>query len=186
MVKIKNLFFGILILFLMVNTCSAGFSLLVSPVDNIYVVSPGESISYNVIVNDSGLIVGIPDLSSEDVFFSINRTSECPANIDENYWSPDWVYTFNPSTVTLDDPTESEISILTLTVPADAAPGYYYHPVEAKVWNAINYFCGEPGIAQVYVTGTDVNNIPEFPTIVVPVIAILGLVTMFGRRNNKT
>lgn len=175
MVKIKNLFFGILILFLMVNTCSAGFSLLVSPVDNIYVVSPGESISYNVIVNDSELFI------PEDVTFSINRTFECPVWVEEDYWSPDWGYTFNPSTVTLETQTESKISILTLEVPADATPEhYYYHPVEAKV---SNIFGGV--IARVYVTGTDVNNIPEFPTIVVPVIAILGLVTMFGRRNDK-
>ncbi len=158
----------------MVNTCSAGFSLSVSPVD-VKIASPGESISYNVIVNDSDLFI------PEDVTFSINRTTECPVWVEEDYWSPDWGYTFNPLTVTLDNPTEYKISILTLEVPPDAASGYYYHPVEAKV---SNIFGGV--IARVYVTGTDVNNIPEFPTIAVPVIAILGLVAMFGRRNNKT
>ncbi len=173
MVKVKSLGFGILVLLLMVNTCSAGFSLLVSPVDT-KIVSPGESISYKAIVNDDLLFI------PETVIFSINRTAECPSWIDEDYWSPGWDYTFNPSNVILENPTDSKFTILTLKVPADAAPGYYYHPVEVTVSNFFGVV-----IAQVYVTDTDVTNVPEFPTIAVPVIAVLGLVTMFGRRNNK-
>ena len=180
MVKIKSLGFGILILLLMVNTCSAGFSLSVSPVDNIYSVSPGESISYNVIVNDSELFM------PENVTFSINRTSECPGWLsDVDCWNPDWDYTFNPSQVKLETQNDYNVSILTIEVPADATPGKtYYHAVEAKALNELNYEMGG-GIVRIYVTHTDVNNIPEFPTIAVPVIAVLGLVTMFGRRNNK-
>ncbi len=178
MLKIKNLGFGILVLLLMVNTCSAEFSLLVSPV-NTELVSPGESISYNVIVNDSDdgeFIV------TENVNLSINRTIECPSSIDEDYWSPDWEYIFNPSEVRIDLP-GSNFSVLTLEVPADVVPGTYNHIVEAKVWN--EYDTLEPSIIQTVVINTDVNNIPEFPTVALPMLAVFGLVAIFGKRKNK-
>ena len=115
----------------------------------------------------------------EDVVFSINRTDKRPG------WNPDWDYTFSPSEVRLEDPSDSKSSVLTIEVPADAAPGVYYHTVEAQVWNEFDRtIFGEASIAQVYVVNTDVTNVPEFPTVAVPMLAILGLVTIFGRRKS--
>ncbi|KKH64298.1 PEF-CTERM sorting domain-containing protein [Methanosarcina mazei] len=169
---------GILLLVLLINTCSAaGFSLLVNPVDTNF-VNPGDSISYEATVSDDMLIVDPDDpsydqlLSSEDVMFSVSESDK----------QPGWTYAFAPSTVTLSSPTESKSSILTMTVPADASTGVYYHRVEAKVWNGYSYLFQEPGITQVYVINTDVNSIPEFPSIALPVAAVLGLVLIFGRK----
>ena len=168
MLKIR-VFVGILVLLLLVNTCSAtGLTLSVNPLNTV-IVKPGDSVSYEAVVIDDQVDSSLP----EDVKFSINRTDQRPG------WNPDWDYTFIPSEVNLDSPYNSKFSTLTLTVPADSAPGVYYHTVEAKAWNEINYVMGEAGIAQVYVVNTDVNSIPEFPTVAVPVIAILGLVTIF-------
>jgi hypothetical protein len=168
---------GILLLLLLVNTCSAsGFSLLVNPVDTKF-VNPGDSISYEATVSDDMLISDPDDefyslLSSEDVIFSIKETDK----------QSGWTYTFDPSTVTLSSPTESKSSILTMKVSDDATPGIYYHTVETKLQNML-----DPtgiGIAQVYVINTDVTNVPEFPTVAMPMLAILGLVTIFGRRKS--
>ncbi|HII80391.1 MAG TPA: PEF-CTERM sorting domain-containing protein [Methanosarcina sp.] len=38
------------------------------------------------------------------------------------------------------------------------------------------------GRATVHVINSDVNNIPEFPSIALPAAAVLGLVAIFGRR----
>ena len=174
MVKVKSLGFGILVLLLMVNTCSAGLSSLVSPVDT-EIVSPGESISYKVVVNDDQITDLSPQLSYEDVNFSINEADK----------QSGWTYTFYPSTVRLSSPTESKSSILTMKVSDDAAPGVYPHTLKVEAWNGFSYIDGKPSTTQTYVINPDVNNIPEFPTVALPMLAVFGLVAIFGKRKNK-
>jgi hypothetical protein len=161
---------GILSILLLVNTCSAGFLLSVNPVDTKF-VNPGESISYRATVSDDEMDGSLP----EDVKFSVRDTDKRTG----------WIYTFDYPELTLTSPGESKSSVLTMTVPADESPGIYYHTVETSVWNTIDYEIGEAGITQVYVINTDVTNVPEFPTVAVPMLAILGLVTIFGRRKSE-
>jgi uncharacterized membrane protein len=168
-VKIGFLF-GLFGLLLLANTCSAaGLTLSVAAENGTISVEPGQSISYIATVSDDELF------EPEDVQFSINRTYQ------QSNWNPDWSYAFNPSEVRLESQIDSKSSILTLEVPIDATPGTYYHTIEI---NASSDFEQDWGIGRitVEVINTDVNSIPEFPSIALPVAAILGLVVIFGRR----
>jgi hypothetical protein len=169
MLNLRVCFVGMFALLLLTNTCSAGFSLLVNPVDTKF-VNPGESISYRATVSDDELDESLP----EDVKFSVHDTDKRAG----------WTYTFDYPELTLNSPGESKSSVLTMTVPAEESPGVYYYTVETSVWNTIDYEIGEAGITQVYVVNTDVTSVPEFPTVAVPMLAILGIVTIFGRRKS--
>lgn len=169
MVKIGFLF-GFLGLLFLVNTCSAGLTLSVIPENGTYDVTPGETISYIATVIDD------ETFEAETVSFSINRTYQ------NDIWNPDWYYVFDPSTVQLADANDSQSSKLTLEVPADATPGTYYHTVQASGRTDFEEMVNITGRATVHVVHSDVNNIPEFPSIALPVAAVLGLVAVFGRK----
>ncbi|MDI9395825.1 MAG: PEF-CTERM sorting domain-containing protein [Euryarchaeota archaeon] len=178
MVKI-GFIFGLLGLLLLANTCSAGLTLEVSAPDGISVV-PGESISYVVTVFDDEIIdpeEGGSNPWAETVNLSINRTIK-----KDEFDNPDWLYTFDPSKVRLESSTDSRSSMLTLQVPNDAKPGKYSHNVEASAQTDFEQEVNITGRVIVSVINTDVNEIPEFPTIALPVAAVLGLVFVFGRR----
>lgn len=174
MVKI-GLLFGLLGLLLLANTCSAaGLTLSVVAENGTISVEPGQSIRYIATVSDSEIVSA--DLA-EDVRFSINRIHQ------SSYQNPDWSYVFNPSEVRLENEADSKSSILTLEVPEDATPGTYNHTVEVSALNEYDKKIeGYTGRITVEVINTDVNSIPEFPSIALPVVAILGLVSVFGRR----
>ncbi len=174
MVKIGFLF-GLLGLLLLANTCSAaGLTLSVVAENGTISVEPGQSIRYIATVSDSE-ITGA-DLA-EDVRFSINRTHQ------DTYLNPDWSYSFNPLEVRLENELDSKSSILTLEVPEDATPGTYNHTVQVSALNEYDKMIeGYTGRVTVNVINTDVNNIPEFPSIALPVAAVLGLVIVFGRK----
>lgn len=170
MVKI-GFIFGLLGLLLLANTCSAaGLTLSVVAVNGTYDVTPGETISYIATVIDK------ETFEAENVYFSINRTYQT------DIWNPDWYYVFDPSTVRLEDANDSQSSKLTLQVPEDATPGTYYHTVQASGRTDFEEMVNITGRATVHVINSDVNNIPEFPSIALPAAAVLGLVAIFRRR----
>lgn len=174
-------FIGILVLLLVANTCSAaGLSLSIVPENGTTTVEPGKTISYIATVRDDGIgdptDPGFDQNLIENVQFSINRTIQGP-------WSnPNWNYEFVPPTVRLESSNDSKSSTLTLQIPEDVTPGTYYHTVEASAKNQYDEEMELTGRITVNVINTDVNNIPEFPSIALPVAAILGLVAIFGRR----
>ncbi|KKG15007.1 hypothetical protein EO98_16710 [Methanosarcina sp. 2.H.T.1A.6] len=170
MVKIGVLF-GLLGLLLLANTCSAaGLTLSVVAENGTISVQPGQSISYIATVSDDELI------EPEDVQFSINRTNQEPN------WNPDWNYKFNPSKVRLESQTESKSSILTFDVPEGTTPGVYYHTIQINASSDFEQSVGIKGRITVNVINTNVNNIPEFPSIALPAVAVLGLVAIIGRK----
>lgn len=174
---LKRVGIGIFVLLLLVNTCSAaGLTLSVAAVNGTISVEPGQSISYIATVSDGEITSA--DLA-EDVQFSINRTYQ------DSYRNPDWSYAFNPSEVRLENEIDSKSSILTLEVPEDATPGTYYHTVEVNARNELDKMFEIRGRIVVDVINTDVNNIPEFPTVAMPMLAILGLVAIIGRRKGE-
>ena len=160
MLRIKNLGFGILVLLLMVNTCSAAVELTVTPVNG-NTVAPGGTISYYVNIS-----------STED------QTEKLEINTSDKL--PDWDYDFNPDTLTLTSQGDLNTSILTITVPSTAAIGNYYHVLIA--FGYIDYEGIEILVGKDE-SGFNTNvQVPEFPTVVVPMVAILGLVAIIGRR----
>lgn len=176
MVKI-GLLFGLLGLLLLANTCSAaGLTLSVVAENGTISVEPGQSIRYIATVNDDG--IGFVDpMLAEDVSFSINRARQ--TTVWEN---PNWDYTFDPSTVRLENGADSKSSTLTLKIPENTPEGIYNHTVEVSAMNQLDRETNLEGRVTVNVINTDVNSIPEFPSIVLPVAAVLGLVAVFGRR----
>jgi uncharacterized membrane protein len=168
--KIIGFFIGVLILLLLANTCSAGLSLSVIPEDGTYDVTPGETISYIATVIDN------ETSEAENVYFSINRTYQTAT------WNPNWDYVFDPSTVRLADANDFKSSKLTLQIPANATPATYYHTVQASATTDFEEEIKITGRATVHVVPSDVTNVPEFPSIALPVAAVLGLVFVFGHK----
>jgi hypothetical protein len=116
-------------------------------------------------------------LLAEDVQFSINRTYQ------DTWWNPNWNYEFLPSTVRLERGTDSNSSMLTLHVPENAIPGTYSHTVEASALNQLDQIMGQTtGRITINVIDTDVTAVPEFPTVALPVVAVLGLLFIIERK----
>lgn len=169
-------FIGILVLLLVANTCSAaGLDLSIVPENGAITVEPGKTISYIVTVSDDEIDPSDPYLV-ENVQFSINRTNR------GTWLNPAWNYEFVPPTVRLESNTDSKSSKLTLHIPEDATLGTYSHTVEASAKNKYDEEVEITGRIAVNVIDTDVTNIPEFPSIALPVAAIIGLVAVFGRK----
>ena len=166
-------FFGILVLLLLANTCSAvGFDLTVVPVDGT-TVTPGGTISYSVTVTDDE----IPSSDfAENVSFWIDRTYQ-----PNDFTNPNWNYEFLPPTVELESASDSKSSTLTLHIPDTALAGNYTHDVYAGAKNQYDPV-EEYGRITFTVVRTDVTAVPEFPTVALPVAAILGLIFVFGRK----
>lgn len=94
---------------------------------------------------------------------------------------PSWTYTFSKPSVDLDTTHTSDSSVLSITVPQGTAPGLYTHTVYATGYDPAGKPIGVASEIAWYVVNTNVS-VPEFPSVVVPVAAILGLVVVFGRR----
>lgn len=164
-VKIGFLF-GLLSLLLLANTCSAAADLTVTPVsDNI--VEPGGTVYYYVNLSTT------TDLGGNQTEYLSIRTDTKQSG---------WSYLFDPEKLILKNAGDSKTSILAITVPDTATEKTYYHVVVADGYLeiadniTIQVEHDESGI------NPDVNNIPEFPSIALPVAAVLGLVFAFGRK----
>jgi hypothetical protein len=173
MLNLRASIIGIFGLLLLVNICSADVDLTITPVNG-NSVAPGGTISYYVNVNTNDL----GDLLQKEIFF-----------IREDTKQSGWEYTFDPASLLLTGIGETR-TLLTIKVPSNTEPGSYQHILSA---DGLAIFGGEDPTIQEPIEilvesdetafNTDVQ-IPEFPSVAVPVIAILGLVTIFGRRKS--
>jgi len=169
MVKVGLLFAGLLSLLLLVNTCSAAVELDVA--DGTKEAAPGATVSYN-------LVVALEEPIDETVDYPITEEFSIDP-IREG-----WTYSFSKDSVILDNLTRTtNTSVLEITVPLNATIGETYsHTVNATGYDSFGIEYGIPLELDVFVVNTDVNNIPEFPTVALPMVAILGLVAIIGRR----
>ncbi len=134
---------------------SPGISLDITPTND--KVLPGETASYKVKVTSQVSM-------DETVHLSITNPIS------------GWSYTFSENDFNLPAYGSKTVEMF-ITVASDASPGDYYHDVKAE---GILFF----GITVEETVYTNVLTtvIPEFSTIAIPVVAILGLVFLFNRR----
>ncbi|HJH29892.1 MAG TPA: PEF-CTERM sorting domain-containing protein [Methanosarcinaceae archaeon] len=174
MLKIRQIIIGIFVAMLLTNISSAAVELTVTPVDAITVVQ-GETISYiaTVTMTDS---IFYPPL--EEVF-----------SIEDADKQLGWTYTFDSASVILVNVGDSNSSTLTITVPIDAPTGLYSHTVIATGYDQFGNIIGIPITFPIevdyYDINTDVTPIPEFPTIALPVISVLGIMLLMSRREEN-
>jgi hypothetical protein len=166
MLRIRKAILGIFAVMLLANISSAAVELAVTPVDGITVVQ-GEAISYVATVT-----VTEPIFLPQEEVFSIEDTDK----------QSGWTYTFAPASVTLENVGDSGSSTLTITVPIGAPTGLYTHTVIATGYDELGNIIGIPTEVDVYIINTDVTPIPEFPTVALPVVAVIGLLLLMRRR----
>ena len=147
----------------MVGTAAAdpGITMEVTPIDN--EVLPGETATYEV--NITYFMPSGP--STEHVVLSIDN--------------PIWSYTFDPAEFDINTG-ESKYSTLNISVPTDASPGTYTHTVNATATGVLTIPPVIITVTERVTTTVETTVIPEFSTIAIPVVAILGLVLLFNRR----
>jgi hypothetical protein len=165
MKKIGLLFVGLLSLLFLVNTCSA----VEFTIDHdVLTAHPGDIVNYTMTVT----------ASNEDLDFApITETFAVNESV------PGWLYSFSNDMVILDNSSKTNTSILSITVPTTATPGKTYrHAINATGQDSIGRDYGIPTEVDVYVINTNVQQVPEFPSIALPVAAVLGLVAIFGRK----
>lgn len=174
MIKVRNtlaVFIGILML---ASVCSATSYNVVAPHGTNVV--RGGTIDYMITVSDTGM----------DEYFNF-------------FTAPisGWSHQFSPSVIFVPNQ-GSESTTLTFTVPSTAELGTYDHrvyiggfddPNNAPDPSTLpNLDMNNPGNyidLSMQVVQTNVQ-IPEFPTVAVPVAAILGLLLIFGRKKKLT
>lgn len=171
-VKLALLFIGLLC---MAGPCLAMVELEVSPQSiDIYA---GETANFTITVslNESDIPEGI-DPYPITTIFSVNSPIS------------GWDYSFSNGSVMLDSSITSNSSVLKISVPQNATEGFYTHTVNATSYDAIGAPYGIISEIDIYVINTNVETptngqIPEFPTIALPMLAVLGVVAVFGKRN---
>lgn len=167
MAKIGLLFVGLLSLLFLVNTCSAAVEL--QTLDETKQASPGETVSYDLVVSlETPIDYTVDYPITEEFSIDPIRTG--------------WSYSFSSDSVTLDPSNPTSSSVLQITVPADAVPGTTYsHTVIATGYDSFGRLINLPLEVDVFVVNTNVQ-VPEFPTVALPMVAVLGLVAIIGRR----
>jgi hypothetical protein len=170
MLKIRKIILGIFAVMLLTNISSAAVELTVTPEDGITVVQ-GGTISYVATLTATDPI----DFPPQEEVFSIEEADK----------QPGWTYIFDPASVTLFSLGDSGSSTLTIIVPIDAPTGFYSHTVIATGYDEFGNMIGIPTEVDFYVINTDVTPIPEFPTIVLPVISVLGIMLLMTRRKGR-
>jgi hypothetical protein len=167
MAKIRLLFVGLLSLMFLVNTCAAvNFDVT----DNLTkYAKPGDTVSFNLRVNLTTDELKYPELFPYIENFSITNPRT------------NWGYSFSANNLTLDDSNHANTSVLYIKVPLTAYEGAYDHKIELKSYSNDS---GTPFYEQnmTIIVNTDIQQVPEFPSIALPVAAVLGLVAIFGRK----
>jgi hypothetical protein len=169
--KIMKTIIGIFVLLLIANTSSAGVELSVTPENGVITVAPGGTINYIATVTADATSDDFP--APQDEVFSIDE-------VDKQLG---WNYIFDPGTLRLEAPGESKSTILTINIASDAPPGLYHHTVMVDGYDEFGTSIGIPVETDIYVINTDVAPIPEFPTIALPIISVIGL--LFVMRKSK-
>jgi len=96
-----------------------------------------------------------------------------------------WSYAFDPQRIFIPD-LGSTHTTLTFTVPITAQPGPYQHRVYVNWFDPSDPDPNNPQYIDLTTQVVQTNvSVPEFPTVAVPVMAILDLVAIFGRRKSE-
>jgi len=103
---------------------------------------------------------------------------------------PGWTYTFDPDLTGQTIPAGSGNSLTTtlhVTAPAGTSPNIYSHQVTAEAqYEIFPGFYGtdsDPDNFNTQITAT--TPIPEFPTIALPLISVLGIMFLLGRKRRR-
>jgi hypothetical protein len=166
MAKVGHLLIGLLCLLFLANTCAA-VKFDVAP--DVKYANPGDTVNYGLAVNLTADELAYPELLPITEVFSVDNERT------------NWVYSFSKNNVTIDSASPSNTSVLSITVPQDATPGEYRHNVSATGYDKVGKEYGFPTSLDIYVVNTNVQ-VPEFPSIALPVAAVLGMVAIFGRK----
>jgi hypothetical protein len=165
LVKIRFLLIGLLSLLFLANTCAA-VQFDISP-KNIN-AHPGETVRYNLTVQFSPYDNSEELYPYKETFSIVNKYAN-------------WDYLFSKNDLILDKGSTSNTSVLSITVPLNASLGTYNHQI-----NVASYVNGSWNVVEdesINITvNTNIQQVPEFPSIALPVAAVLGLVAIFGRR----
>lgn len=166
--KLKT-FLLFFVVILTINTATAGFNIDVTSSDNS--VSPGGTARYAVAINP------IESLDiTEYVNIMVNDSSGNPISWDNRFSKN--MFPIGPY---VDGITDGDTVNLEIDVPAGTPAGVYYMKITGNGYydNFIDPdFIAESDEIPIYV---DVQ-IPEFPTIAMPIISVLGLVFLMSRR----
>ena len=156
--KTVNIWLAASILLLTAGTVAAGITMSATPIDS--TVGPGGTATYEVNVS---------------YFMLFPPTEHVVLSIDNPILG--WTYTFDPNGYDIRT-RESKYSTLSITAPADAQPGTYTHTITATATGQI----GPIPIVEIVTTDVETELIPEFSTIAVPVVAVIGLLLLMRRR----
>lgn len=158
--KTANIWLATAMLLLMVGTAAAGIAMSATPINP--TVGPGGTATYEV--NISYFMKEPP---TEHIVLSIDNPIS------------GWTYTFNPDEFDISTG-ELKYSTLNITAPATAQPGTYAHTVNATATGQI--VPAIPPIIEIVTTDVETELIPEFTTMAVPVVLVIGLLLLMRRR----
>lgn len=164
MTKVRNTLIILIGILMLTNICSAITYNIEAP--NGIIATPGGSVEYVITISDTELPI------DERFDFFV---------YPENALYSDWAYEFKPQYILVPG-VGSSSTILTIEVPLDTEAGTYQHNVVMQ--GSID----DPEFVEfadftTEVVQTDVS-VPEFPTVAMPILAILGIVTIFARRKS--
>jgi hypothetical protein len=208
-VKLKHI---IGILALLVFTVSNASAFTITTVNEPGDVPAGATISIDVTYGDNQITFqdtssGITGTWLKDFAYNLNIV---PSSVDtyegntlltgsfDDYWEPaqsnqvDGFGTFS-KVYTLKDNTPARPTKVVIHLPGftGTIPGNGYDgkevvaPLEGSNQVAVHLAWGEDGSIKITGGSNGTTEIPEFPTVALPVAAILGLVFIFGRRKNE-
>jgi hypothetical protein len=167
MEKIKTTILLAVILLLSAGTASAGISVSVTPMTpGSDTVSPGGTAKYTLTVSLD------PDESDLTHTENVNLFVSSPPT--------DWTYTFNPN---LFDMVQSETRTVNLDVyvAANTEPATYIRQGDVSTTDALLQI---PDFSTTtYVVTT--TAIPEFPTVALPIVSVIGLMLLFHKRKHN-
>ena len=146
-----------------------------------------------------GLIVTAEPISGTAMDYQINITNMDDLAKEITFLNltisqTDWTYNFNPDLIGQTIPAVNGAYITTtlqITAPASTLSNTYGHQITAnatyEMWSGSGFggVYGEdsqPCNFDVQITGT--TPIPEFPTMALPVLSVIGLMLVFGRRKS--
>ncbi len=156
-----NIIFGILSVLLLANVSLAEVELAVAPENETIFVIQGGTINYTVTVN----LTGVLDYPPQEEVFSIEEPDK----------QPGWNYIFYPENVTLTNDGDSNISVLTMKIPINAAVGLYNHTVIATGYDALGREINVWIELDTFVINTVVYPIPELSTAILTPAGLLGM-----------
>lgn len=166
MEKIKTTILLAVILLLSAGTASAnpGISVSVTPPAGI-TVAPGETASYAL-----------------SVFLDPDGLGSRPAHLSITNPVAGWTYTFSDNDFVISEGQTIPVT-LEVGVAADTTQGTYASDGDASTTVCLDGFCIAGWDATTFVVYT--TAIPEFPTVALPIVSIIGLMLLFQKRKHN-